>query len=323
MNIKPAFASSIWDRMTPSATICPSSHFYTSLRTRLHYVDWGNRSAPALILVHGALDHARSWDWTARALAQDYHVIAPDLRGHGDSAWSAQGSYAMADFVYDLAQLIDQLGRDKVTLVGHSLGGSLVLRYAGLFPDRVERLVAIEGLGLSPARLEEKNALSMPDRWKEWIENRRASARRPARHYPTIEAAVGRMRERNDHLSAEQALHLTAHGVNRNEDGSYGWKFDPYLRTLPPETAAEADLPQFWARIACPVLLCLGLDSWASNPVQDGRFNHFKDARLVEFADAGHWLHHDQFDRFMSELRGFLDGEEAPPAALSGPSNSA
>ena len=69
----------------------PTSHFFTSLRSRLHYLDWGNPSAPLLILVHGGFDHAHSWDWTARVLAQDFHVIAPDLRGHGDSAWSPTG----------------------------------------------------------------------------------------------------------------------------------------------------------------------------------------------------------------------------------------
>lgn len=68
------------------------------------------------------------------------------------------------------------------------------------------------------------------------------------------------------------------------------------------------DLPVFWQRITCPTLLCLGLDSWASNPAKDGRMAHFRDARLIEFADAGHWLHHDQFDRFISELRDFLQG---------------
>ena len=305
MNITPSFGA-IHDGMDNLSRSGPTSHFFTSLRTRLHYVDWGNRAAPTLILVHGGLDHARSWDWTARELSRDYHVVAPDLRGHGDSAWSAEGAYLMADFVYDLAQLVEQFGREKVTLVGHSLGGSLVLRYAALFPERVERLVAIEGLGLSPKGLKEKAARPAPDRWREWIEQRRASARRSPRHYPTLEAAVARMRERNDHLSVEQALHLTAHGVNRNEDGSYGWKFDPYLHNMPPQDMTDDDLPDFWRRITCPVLLCLGLGSWASNPVKDGRAAHFQDARLVEFADAGHWLHHDQFERFLSELRAFL-----------------
>ena len=91
---------------TPTAPT-PTSHYFTSLGTRLHYLDWGNSAAPVLVLVHGGFDHARSWDWTARALARDYHVIVPDLRGHGDSAWSSEGSYAIQNYVYDLAQLVD------------------------------------------------------------------------------------------------------------------------------------------------------------------------------------------------------------------------
>jgi pimeloyl-ACP methyl ester carboxylesterase len=298
--------------------IAPTSHFFTSLRTRLHYIDWGNPSAPPLILVHGGFDHARSWDWTARALARDYHVIAPDLRGHGDSGWSADGSYMMANFVYDLAQLVDMLGRSPVTIVGHSLGGAISLRYAGLYPETVQKIVALEGLGLSPARLQEYAARSIPDIWRGWIENRRASARRTPRRYPTIEAAIGRMRERNEHLSLEQAMHLTSHGVNRNEDGSYSWKFDPYLNVMAPQAAAELDMSDFWERITCPTLLCLGSDSWASNPARDGRITHFRDARLVEFAKAGHWLHHDQFDLFIAELRAFLGGEALDSRSVVG-----
>ncbi len=292
--------------MMQKARSCPSSHFFLSLRTRLHYLDWGNPSAPTLILVHGGLDHARSWDWTARALADDYHVIAVDLRGHGDSGWSSDGAYMMANMVYDLAQLVDLLDRAPVAIVGHSLGGSIALRYAGLFSDKVRKVVAIEGLGLSPKRLAESASSSPTDVMRRWIDARRSSARRTGRRYSTIEAAVIRMQERNAHLSLERALHLTSHGVNRNEDGSYSWKFDPYLYDLHLRMAGDMDLPVFWEQITCPTLLCLGLDSWASNPATDGRVDHFRDAKLVEFAEAGHWLHHDQFDRFITELRNFL-----------------
>ncbi|WP_336970393.1 alpha/beta hydrolase [Sphingobium aromaticiconvertens] len=290
---------------TPTAPT-PTSHYFTSLRTRLHYLDWGNSAAPLLVLVHGGFDHGRSWDWTARALSKDYHVIVPDLRGHGDSGWCNDGGYAMHHYIYDLAQLIALQGRDPVTIVGHSLGGSISLRYAGLFPEKVAKLVAIEGLGMAPAIVQQQQAKSPPERWLNWIEERRASASKPHRPYPTIEAAIGRMRERNEFLSLEQSLHLTIHGTNRNEDGSYSWKFDPYLKTAPPHGSLDEQLPEFWSQITCPVLLCLGLDSWASNPMKDGRAAHFTDARLVEFADAGHWLHHDQFEKFIEELRAFL-----------------
>lgn len=295
----------------------PTSHFFTSLRSRLHYLDWGNPSAPVVILVHGGFDHARSWDWTAQALARDYHVIAPDLRGHGDSAWSSAGDYPMADFVYDLALLVDLLDRAPVTIIGHSLGGSIGLRFAGLYPDKVRRIVAIEGLGLSPDALRQRADRQSPVLWREWIEGRRARARATQRRYPTIEAAIGRMRERNEQLSVEQALHLTQHGVNRNEDGSFSWKFDPYLKDMLPGIVTDDDLPAFWREIACPTLLCLGLDSWASNPVKDGRITHFRDARLVEFARAGHWLHHDQFDRFIDEIGAFLN-EDAGRERMTG-----
>lgn len=284
----------------------PTSHYFTSLRTRLHYLDWGNSAAPLLVLVHGGFDHARSWDWTARALAQDYHVVAPDLRGHGDSGWSNDGSYAIHNYVYDLAQLIAMQDRDPVTIVGHSLGGSIALRYAGLFPEKIRKLVIIEGLGMAPQAMVQEQEKPATKRWLDWIADRRISASKPPRRYPTIEAAIARMHERNPHLSLERALHLTIHGTNRNEDGSYSWKFDPYLKPMPPYGVLDEELPDFWGRIACPVLLALGLDSWASNPVQDGRAAHFPDARLVEFADAGHWVHHDQFDRFIAELRAFL-----------------
>ena len=95
----------------------PTSRIYFSQRLRLHYVDWGNASAPPLMLLHGGRDHCRNWDWVAAALRDEYHIIAPDLRGHGDSAWSASGHYTMANYIYDLAQLIHQqelaLGRHR------------------------------------------------------------------------------------------------------------------------------------------------------------------------------------------------------------------
>lgn len=292
--------------MNRPALPTPTSHFFTSLRTRLHYLDWGNPAAPPLFLIHGGFDHGRSWDWTARALAADYHIIVPDLRGHGDSGWASDGSYPMSNYVYDLAQLIDLIDRPSLRIVGHSLGGAIALRYAGLFPDKVEKLVAIESLGLSPAALEREGETSLIDAWRRWIDARRAGARKSPRRHATIEAAVMRMRERNDQLSAEQALHLTMHGVNRNEDGSYSWKFDPYLRDQQLAPGSDAQLPQFWREITCPVLLCLGLDSWASDPVADGRAACFQDAKLAAFAEAGHWVHHDQFDRFIEEVRAFL-----------------
>ena len=139
----------------------PTSRVFFSQRLRLHYVDWGNPEAPPLLLVHGGRDHCRNWDWVAQALRQDWHVIAPDLRGHGDSEWPSDGNYNMAGFVYDLAQLIHQQRLSPVTIVAHSLGGNIAIRYAGVFAEHVRKLVAIEGLGPSPRMMAERQASAM------------------------------------------------------------------------------------------------------------------------------------------------------------------
>ena len=284
----------------------PASRSYFSQRLRLHYVDWGNTQAPPLVLVHGGRDHCRNWDWVARALSKDWHVIAPDLRGHGDSEWVADGNYTMAAYVYDLAQLINQLDLAPVTLIGHSLGGNISLRYSGVYPQSVRRLVAIEGLGPSPRRIEKMRIDPIEKRMADWVDERRGLAARQPRRYSSLDEAVDRMQEANQHLSPEQARHLTIHGVNQNEDGTFSWKFDNYMRSWPPYDMPLTDLQRLWAQIICPTLLVVGNESWAVNPQEDGRSAHFQNVQVADFDDAGHWVHHDQLDSFLARAREFI-----------------
>ncbi|RAN39926.1 alpha/beta fold hydrolase [Hyphomonas sp. GM-8P] len=277
-----------------------------SQRLRLHYVDWGNEGAPTLILLHGGRDHCRNWDWVAQELRDDWHIIAPDLRGHGDSAWSSDGEYSPRANVYDLAQLIHQLNVGPVHIVAHSYGGNISLRYAGIYPDMVKKLVAIEGLGPSPRMLSERSTVPPDKRMRDWIENKRAAAGRTPRKYATLEDAYKRMIEENSYLSAEQARHLTIHGISQNEDGTYSWKFDNYFRVMTPHDMPQDELEQLWANISCPTLLLYGEKSWASNPQEDGRLKHFRNAQVKLYKDAGHWLHHDKLDEFVADLKAFL-----------------
>lgn len=292
---------------TPAPPVTgPTSHSYISQRLRLHYVDWGNAGAPPLLLVHGGRDHNRNWDWVARRLADRYHVIAPDLRGHGDSMWSPDGDYTLLAFVYDLAQLVHQLERAPVSIIAHSLGGAIALRFTGLYPELVDKLIAIEGLGPSPKLLAEREKLGSAERTRRWIAEKRAGAGRAPKKYASFGEAFARMKAENGHLSDAQAEHLTTHAISRNEDGSWSWKFDNYVRFFPPYDLPQADLEALWGAITCPTLLCYGANSWASNPEEDGRARAFRNARVARFADAGHWLHHDQFEAFMAETEAFL-----------------
>jgi pimeloyl-ACP methyl ester carboxylesterase len=286
----------------------PTSRIYFSQRLRLHYVDWGNPEAPPLVLVHGGRDHCRNWDWVAQALRGDWRIIAPDLRGHGDSQWSQDGTYTMAGYIYDLAQLIHQLKVAPVTLVAHSLGGAIALRYAGIYPENVARLVAIEGLGPSPKMLAERFAASFPERMRAWIDEQRALSARMPRRYASLEDAFRRMQEENKHLSPTQALYLTEHGVNQNEDGTCSWKFDNYVRSWPPYDMPVAEVEGLWQRITCPTLLVYGKESGASNPAEDGRARHFRQAKVATIERAGHWVHHDRLDEFLALTRTFLAG---------------
>lgn len=284
----------------------PASHTYVSQRLRLHYVDWGNPGAPPLLLLHGGRDHCRNWDWLAQELREKWHVIAPDLRGHGDSSHSPDGRYTMDSFIYDLAQLIHQQRLAPLNIVAHSLGGNIALRYTGLFPENVRRLVAIEGLGFSPVMIAERMKMPKHEQMREWIAEQRALSSRQPRRYDSIEDALQRMMQENPHLTPDRARHLTVHGMSQNEDGSYGWKFDNYTRVHPPVDLSQADIEALWHRITCPTLLVYGAQSWAPNPAVDGRVEHFQNARVSLYDNAGHWVHHDRHDDFLKEVEAFL-----------------
>ena len=281
----------------------PASRTHVSQGLKLNYLDWGNEGAPLLLLVHGMRDHAHSWDWVARALRHDWHIVAPDLRGHGDSQWSADGAYLMPFHVFDIADLIETLGPEQLAIVGHSFGGNVCARYAAIFPMRVSKLVLVDSLGPSEKVL--AGWAERPvERTREWIQKRRDILARNPRRFATLDEAVTRMAAANRHLSQAQAHHLALHGVHLGSDG-YAWKYDPVIGTFLPEDFS-VDAAAFWREIRAPTLLCWGTESWTNNPETDGRAASFRNHRTVVFNKAGHWLHHDQLTNFLAELGEFL-----------------
>ena len=259
-----------------------------------------------MLLVHGGRDHCRNWDWFAERYRDRYHIIAPDLRGHGDSQWLVGGTYNIVDYVYDIAQLIHQTKIAPVTIVAHSLGGSISVNYAGLYPENVQQLVAIEGMGPPPQMIKERLEVPPEERITNWINDMRTLSGRTPRRYKSLEEAFQRMQSENPHLNEEQARHLTVHGINRNEDGTYSWKFDNYVRAFPPTGVAFEEQHKLHQRINKPVLLVRGAESWASDPAADGRAANFPNAQVATIENAGHWVHHDQLDEFCTLVDNFL-----------------
>jgi pimeloyl-ACP methyl ester carboxylesterase len=272
--------------------IGPTSHFFYSQRLKLHYVDWGNHDKPLAVLVHGGRDHCRNWDF-----------VAPDLRGHGDSDWAIGGSYSITDHVLDVGQLLNALPQQPAVLIGHSLGAGVVLQRAGVFPDAVKAVIAIEGLGPPGAMLRETPA---HERMEHWVSDMLALAQRKPREYSTIEQAMARMKEANPHLSPALAHHLTIYGVRRNENGSFSWKYDNYTRATSPYLFNLKDAMEIWSRVRVPTLLVRGDASWAGDWERDGRLDAFRDAELVTIPGAGHWVHHDRLAEFLQVVHRFL-----------------
>jgi len=280
----------------------PQSRFYESQGLRLHYADWANTGAPPLLLVHGGRDHCRSWDVLARALAPHFHVLAPDLRGHGDSEWTKGGSYALTEYVYDLSRLVRHLGAQKVAIIGHSMGGMVGLIYAGTFPDQVSSLVVLDGITVMP----DEKVAPADQRIAHYVGQLDKLEAREPRRYSTIEAAAAQMRAHNKRLPEALALHLATFGVRRNEDGTYSWKFDPYQRARAPHRLSPADHVALWGRIACPVLLLHAEESFLRSAETAGLAKYFGNARSETIAGAGHWLHHDKPDEVLRAIRRFL-----------------
>ena len=281
----------------------PTSHTYYSQRLRLHYLDWGNADAPPLLLVHGNRDHCHNWDWVAQELRHDYHIIAPDFRGHGDSQWVLGSAYSHSEYVYDLAQLIHQQNLAPLHMIAHSLGGGVALRYAGSYPEHIKKLIVIEGTG-GPGWMTQGKTVD--ERMREWIEsNRKISGRLPKR-YKSLEDAYERMHDANSHLRIDQARHLTIHGSNQNEDGSYSWKFDNYTHIMSPFDMTQEQTRELWGRIDAPLLLVSGKESWHGQGKTEDPVEYFQNARHEMIEKAGHWVHHDQLDQFLALTRDFF-----------------
>src|SRR5437763_15301149 len=276
----------------------PQSRFFESQGLRLHYADWGNADAPPLLLVHGGRDHCRSWDLIARSLQPHFHVLAPDLRGHGDSDWSKGGSYALTEYVYDLSRLVRHTATHPVAIIGHSMGGMVGLVYAGTFPAEVSALVVLDGVTVLP------NTTSEPahERMALYVNQLDKLEDREPRGYRSLEEAAAQMRAHNKRLPPELALHLATFGVRRNADETYSWKFDPYQSARAPHRLSPEDHVSLWSRITCPVLLLHAAESFLQSSESSDLAQYFQNARSETISGAGHWLHHDKPDEVLHSV---------------------
>ena len=267
---------------------------YVGLATGLtyHVVEWDGPADRTFVLVHGFSDLGRGWEPVAELLAPHGRVIAPDLRGHGDSdRVGAGGYYHFMDYVADLDDVIARCATGEVVLVGHSMGGSIAGYWAGTRPDRLARLVLLEGLG--PPDLA---AVDPVARTAMWIDAWKAARTKPAfRAMASIDIAIARLRKNDPRLDETTARRLAEVGT-RAVTGGITWKHDPLHMTGGPYVYRLAVASEFWRRVTCPVLVVDGAESTLNLPHVEraARRAMFAHCRHVVVPDAGHALQRHQ-----------------------------
>jgi pimeloyl-ACP methyl ester carboxylesterase len=294
--------------------VVPRSQYVDLRGAATHVLSWGDERAPKLFLLHGWMDVAASFQFLVDALTRKFHVVAPDLRGFGRSAWQPQG-YWFADYVADLDALLARFAPDeRVRLGGHSLGANVVMHYAGVRADRVDTLIALDGFGI-PAEAPER----APDKFAAWLA---ALADPPSfAPYDSFEAVAARLRKNDARLTPDKAAFLARHWAARSEDGKVRLTSDPRHKLPFPVVYRLEEVFAVWRRIEARTLWIAAEDSpvpaWLDrHPEGEAatdslagvrqRMANVPGATLVTVADAGHMLHHDQPQAVARAIEGFI-----------------
>jgi pimeloyl-ACP methyl ester carboxylesterase len=252
---------------------------------RLHALHWGNPEHAKLVLLHGGGANAHWWDHLAPRMAERFHVIALDFRGHGDSDHPEE--VRPGAFAEDLDALLEHLGRPTVSLVGHSMGAGIALGHAARAND-VRALVAVDVSKGAPRRARRSARLALT----------------LGRTYATREEAIARYRflPASDHAREELREQIAAHSVRRQLNGRFGFKFDPRWFALPSRPAPDL------SRVTCPVLLLRGADSPMLTAEGAAELvATLRRARCLVVEAAGHHVHLDQPEAFLAIALPFLE----------------
>lgn len=280
-----------------------------------HVLTWGDPAAPKLILLHGWMDVAASFQFLVDALVRERYVIAPDLRGYGKSAWQPQG-YWYADYIADLEALLEAFAPgETVDLAGHSLGGNVVLHYAGIRPGRARRVISLDAFGVRA-----EQSATAPEKYAKWLDA--LANPRDFATYASFDAVTDRLQKNSRRLTREQAAFLALHWAEPMADGKVRLSSDPRHKLPFPTVYRIEETYAVWRNITAPTLWIAAADSnipkWLDDhPEGEGatdsfdvvkrRFAQIPNGRLVTIPDAGHMLHHDQPAAVAAAMERFLN----------------
>ncbi len=295
----------------------PARSRFVNLRDwRYHLREWGEPVAgqPPLVLVHGWMDVGASWQFMVDAMAQDRWTVAPDWRGYGltTTAGPRPDAYWFPDYLGDLDALLDHLCPDQpVDLVGHSMGGNVAMMYAGVRPERIRRLVNLEGFGLPATR-----PAQAPTRLAQWLDEIRAQRRGELdlNTYDSAEGVARRLMKTNPRLSADKAAWLAQHWAAPDAQGRWAVLGDAAHKVVNPQLYRVDEALAIYARITAPVLSVTASDDslgqwWKGKftlAEYRERLKHVPQLTEARIDDAGHMLQHDQPARLAALIEDFF-----------------
>jgi pimeloyl-ACP methyl ester carboxylesterase len=263
----------------------------------LHYVEWGTPDKQSMLLLHGFQSNAHTWDTFSQAMAADYHVLALDQRGHGDSGWAPDRNYAPAAFISDIVGFIDALQLAPTLIVGHSMGGRHAAMIAADYPDKVAKIVIVD----TPAEL--------PPAILEMLAQQPESEGPPTPEtFADFETVIRNGMQQYPLTPEAELRHANYHNLCRNTDGTWRWRWDIMLleqRRL--SRSLRLDLYTYLQRVQCPTLLIRGQESPLLTPdVAQKMIDSLSHGRLVEIAGAAHTVNADNAAAFNAETAAFL-----------------
>jgi len=305
----------------------PSRSRHVTVRgLRHHVLEWGDPSLvrpdrPPLVMQHGWMDVAASFQFVVDALANDRYVLAFDWRGFGLTDTPSGDTYWLPDYTADLDAMLDALffgdaggvspAAPPIDLLGHSMGGNVVMIYAGLRPQRIRRLVNLEGFGMPATQ-----PVQAPKRYLHWLDELKQPA--ALRSYDSLERVAARLRKNNPLLPPERADWLAQHWSRPVTDASgtrYEILGDPVHKRSTPTLYQRDEVLEIWKQISAPLLWVEGdqtdLQRWWGTRYTKAEFHErlsvVRDVQRHVLAPAGHMLHHDQPEALAARLEAFLD----------------
>ena len=266
-----------------------------------HLTIWGERTSPVLFLLHGWGDCGASFQFVVDAMSPDWCVVAPDWRGFGRTK-SRADAYFFPDYLADLDALLEVLSPDQATrLVGHSMGGNIASLYSGVFPERVDALVNIEGFGL-----QDRGSDEAPARYRQWLGELRSPPE--YRVYRGIEELSQRIMKRSPRLAPEKAAYV-AEAWSTTDAGSVNLKANPAHKLTNPVLYRRDEARACWRSITARTLLVVGAETHAA--FRDGLADLVASVPdpppVVTIENSGHMVHFEQSETLARQIEAFLD----------------